>query len=664
MKRIQVSRMAYFLSPLYLILPAIKTRLIDVLRVLSGRQRPKFTPELPSKIISFFDGPLFDPLGVKGYSKAIHGLPGSGLHPKCRAVDLRRIAGQTFELEIDPVHSYIGDCVHICDQPNSPQIDSRLPPFSDPKVHMFGSNAIVMSQISGTLQVIFDSEAHEDGALLGCEFRMVRPIKVTDSALVGQEYFLAAKKGKLTSSPFASKAQLELATGRLFDLNLNLDFTNSAIEAVLARNKYLPRLPLFFPGVGYSGHAIGHFTANESDVDLDLHCSQYLPLDEHRNRQHIRLPDRASHDTPDASVLARNSALHPVLRVSATSYTKQSHPALTAEVIGQPSHRTHTLELIPRLSRFGDRFELKGYKYGQIATGFSPLMGQVLVQTTELDENSSNLGFEVSALEPHRSFSRRLAGVIPYLPPFTRPGLIGMKGEVDFPRQSLSQRDLGLLFDSQKLTVGKLNRRDNLSVGQVVLRAYFYLDLLKAVMSVEPRTPTDSFAFVSDVEFTEEEAGARLTLCGKSHIPYPEGYFFPTKFGRSRIGAGSYLEPFVSISAVECASFLAVTVSEFEFVPRDISRGTKEIEYLRLESDGKLSICSSGRHETYSILSSRQATAPDGWKEVKINTRNGKRDLLVFVSLHDDRDLVVNIFSSDQKLDVSAVGPGALETSA
>jgi hypothetical protein len=90
-----------------------------------------------------------------------------------------------------------------------------------------------------------------------------------------------------------------------------------------------------------------------------------------------------------------------------------------------------------------------------------------------------------------------------------------------------------------------------------VLRKYLFQDVMRRLIFIEPRTPTDSFAYVSNATFSEEPGvHLRLRLFGECYIPYPEGYGFPiSKGGAARIQAGSYLKPFVTIDAVDEGAF-------------------------------------------------------------------------------------------------------------
>src|SRR5205085_2378916 len=90
----------------------------------------------------------------------------------------------------------------------------------------------------------------------------------------------------------------------------------------------------------------------------------------------------------------------------------------------------------------------------------------------------------------------------------------------------------------------------------IVLREYLYQDLMRSLLALEPRIPSDSFAYVGTARFFLSPDGhVCLRLHASFEIPYPAGYAFPLPDGGSTtVTSDSQLYPFVNLLCIDAAS--------------------------------------------------------------------------------------------------------------
>jgi hypothetical protein len=235
--------------------------------------------------------------------------------------------------------------------------------------------------------------------------------------------------------------------------------------------------------------------------------------------------------------------------------------AATAVTRGVPEHaaprallEAHELQVkrfvcLPSTTNFGDDFHLLSDELGGTAFAQSPLFGYVTVQFGKLVDGFMPFTLLFGAPD---DFTPKFSELLSILPPGTRAGLVGMVGEMSFPNSVFRQSELSLNTDPYKVSLGVVDANTG-ETAPFVLRKYLFQNVMRRLILVEPRTPTDSFAYVSSAKFSEEPDGhLKLGLFGECYIPYPEGYRFPiSEGGTARILAGSYLKPFVTLDAVD-----------------------------------------------------------------------------------------------------------------
>ena len=185
------------------------------------------------------------------------------------------------------------------------------------------------------------------------------------------------------------------------------------------------------------------------------------------------------------------------------------------------------------------------------------------------------------------------------------PGPHGFDEFLRFPLRTYSLDDLAILDDPFDISTGALDLRSGKFLNEVLHRGFINQDLIFALLRVEPRTPKDSFFFRGPAAI---ERGARGQLifrfAGEVHIPYPEGFLFPTPNLTTGIviGSDSALDPFLWIHAIQDAEaqhsikegggrdLISSTAERFSYhykIPSDPARHKASFEYENHTQQGK-----------------------------------------------------------------------------
>jgi hypothetical protein len=133
---------------------------------------------------------------------------------------------------------------------------------------------------------------------------------------------------------------------------------------------------------------------------------------------------------------------------------------------------------------------------------------------------------------------------------------------------------------------------------------------MKWLLMVEPRTPTDSFAYLSSASFSlTANKHLLLHVTGENYIPYPENYAFPLpNRGVTKIGKNSFLRPFVNLFALDTDAFVPV-YSNFTFSSTKHHRGHfRSGLHLRACSDSE-GVMSIEMHCDQTVLTSLECGA-------------------------------------------------------
>ena len=505
-------------------------------------------------IQTFYDGPLFDPLAKRAGLVPVAGVPPHGLPPGETDLSGLALAGTTHRLAVQPSDSFFGDCIHVVDAPDEQPLAPGFPPFGWSGADMLGGAALTASRLGGELELRFADVPDDDGKL---PFSLVcpQPLFGGDGVLAAPDgYQLPTADNEVALVGPPSRGLLDRGTGRVYDFHLNCAFDNSAIQALLAENPSLDAPPLLFPGVPHSGHALAWFTLSEAgELQLHVAAQLFLPLGPGAPDAPLTLPGApGDHASPFA---ARNSALHPFIYLSCSPCNPRPGGAAGSAARSGPSealraHENTTVRLLcrPVETCFGDDFDLVTDDLGGGALAQSPLFGEIEIQLGRIVDGFApfTLGFAA----PSPAWEPKFAPLLELLPPGTCPGLVGMRGELAFPKHSYDQRNLSLNSDPYKPSVGVVD----VATGRftLVLRKYLFQNLMLQLLMSEPRTPSDSFAYLAGGSFGAANGLLTLTLDGALFIPYPTGYRFPLPDGATTTALeGSRLLPFVRLDAIE-----------------------------------------------------------------------------------------------------------------
>jgi hypothetical protein len=541
-------------------------------------QHYTFGTETP--VQTFYHGSkLFDPLSLRSGLKPIRGTPQFGL--SARECDISSLFddGQDLTFSLDERRSFFGDCLRIVNVPRETPLDSAFPAFGWSGTPLLGGWGLTASALAGSITI---ESVKSDASFADVRLRLgERGLIGCDSILSAPDgYKLPTLRNAVTEVDTPSRGRLELATGRLYDLHVNVRFENSAITQLGSCNPKLEAPQLLFPGLPHTGHAIA-YVATEPDIDrfvLTIAALQFVPLGSSVAGDPILMPPSAGLGPHPEEFEAANSSLHPFLYLVAygppvkarnrarSASTRSGQPAVLKPLCRRAEGLDEKMDALqnttvryvcfPALTDFGDEFALESDRLGGHALAMSPLLGHVLVQFGTVVSGFVPFTLELAA--PSVAFHEKFKRLLKLLPPGTKPGLVGIRGYMAFPRARYQQRELSLNTDPYKPSVGVLDIASGVS-APIVLREYLFQSVMKSLLMVEPRTPTDSFAYTCEAAFAlTREDRLRFSLHGELFIPYPAGYRFPLPNGATtRIRAGSFLKPFMNIHALEESAFEA-----------------------------------------------------------------------------------------------------------
>jgi hypothetical protein len=518
-------------------------------------------------IQTFYDGPLFDPLAMRDGLSPVAGIPAHGLAPAESDISCLDLAGRTLQLRVEPSGSFFGDCIRVVDAPDEAPLAPGFPAFGWSGLELLGGAAMTAARLRGDLSLRFD-EPLGDGRL-PLVVECPQPLVGCDGVLAAPDgYELPARDNEVALIGPPSRGLLDRASGRVYDFHLNCEFRNTAITALLAENPGLEPPPLLFPGSPHAGHALAWFAISERrELCFHVAAEMFLPLGVGSQSAPLRLPPspRLAHGS---SFPARNSALHPFIYLSCASRLADVPASLksgSVRTVGSAAcpegalrarENTHVKFFCwPEKTCFGDDFDLVTDELGGQCLAQSPLFGELEVQFGKITDGFAP--FSLNFAPPAQTFEPKFARLLQMLPPGTRPGLVGMRGEMSFPNYSYDQRNLSLNSDPYKPSVGVVD----VATGRfrIVLRKYLFQDLMLQLLTTEPRTPSDSFAYLATGEFGAAGGVLTLELDGALFIPYPKGYLFPLPDGRATTAKdGSRLVPFLHLDATESSSLRAL----------------------------------------------------------------------------------------------------------
>ncbi|MEM7479520.1 MAG: hypothetical protein AAF483_31425, partial [Planctomycetota bacterium] len=413
----------------------------------------EFPTESESEIRTFYDGPLFDPLGIRNGLVPQVGIPACGLHPASSELCSKELVGRTLFFDLDGSQSCFGDILRAVDTPEEKRADPRFPVFGWSGDRILGGYLITSSYVTGRVAMRFESQI-EDG-FLPFQFSLVAPLSGTDGLLTSPSgYGMATRANIVSNATVKSSGRLQLRTGKIYDFHLNLRFYNTAIFALLGENPKIKAPDLLFPGAPQAGHVLGHLLHDEMGLHLDIHSSQFLPLGHEFEGEPVRMPPSRPPFAEVDGFLARGTSLQPYIRIKASTHRvpKRKAPFVSTQAGRHLENQEVRMLCVPGPTCFGDDFSLVSDRLGGAARGWSPLFGSISVQFGS--RSNARIPYVLSFHATAAYAKRKLRKLLSVLPPGSQPGLIGMRGTLEFPLQSFEQANLSLNSDPQKYSIG------------------------------------------------------------------------------------------------------------------------------------------------------------------------------------------------------------------
>ncbi len=530
-------------------------------------------------IQTFYTGPLFDPLRAREGLTPVPGVPSHGLTPAVADLTGFDLEDGEWSFAIDPGCSFFGDCIGVVDAADEEPLAPGFPPFGWSGSQLLGGHALTASRLHGELLLGFGSG---EGGRVPLTIGQPLPLRGEDGVLAGPDgWELPTAENEVRAAAPRSHGSLELSSGRVYDFHFNAEFWNTAIGALLAHNPSLSPPPLLFPGLPHAGHALAWFApaARGAGLRFNLAAQMFLPLGP---GEPLTMPGSASSRGRQSPFPARNSSLHPFIYLSCDRVEEAPSPpprraeksrprSDIATLLRERQSTTARLRCLPLETYFGDDFDVRSGDLGGAARAQSPLFGELELQLGRIAGGA--LPFLLRLAPPSGAYEAKFEDLMRLLPPGTCPGLVGLRGDLDFPARGYEQRNLSLNSDPYKPSVGLIDV-DSGRIHSCVLRKYLFQDLMLALLLLEPRTPTDSFAYLCSGGVAVEGDELSLDLEGALHIPYPQGYKFPLPDGgATEAGEGSQLTPFLRFRALADAAFAPASGGGIDFVSSRQIRG-------------------------------------------------------------------------------------------
>jgi len=495
-------------------------------------------------------------------------------------------------LPLNPVVSYFGDGIAALNARSPGDIQ-----WGSGGNWLFGGLAMVDSQLSGRIRIRFSPPAANrsqfrigfEGGFTGEDATLSCPIC----------FSMPFQHNRVDEVPGTiSSGTLDLTTGEVSDLVVYAKYSSTALLSLVSVNPGFPKQPLQFPG--QYGRVYARFDARPDGLlDFTFYGSTYVPL----GNGTVWPLNFAGPENQFATVPANGTVMHPHLHLS----TRASAPDTTAAAPAQTFNSVREFTLHTHNSAFGDKYTLNVPELEGGGDGRSHLLGRAQIQ----------FGARTGDSVPVAIFLLGPGGVFGDLPnsPVTKafpgtlsPGPTGFYEMLRFPLRTYSLDELAVLSDPLDICMGSLNLRTGQIVNPMVNRVFYELDLIFAVMRVEPLTPKSSFEFGGPASF-ENGAGERIfRFAGTYGIPYDEGFLFPqpdlsTAFV---VGPNSRLDPFLWLQAMDSSieggrregggtKILSSTGELFSYryaIPPSASRGRAQFIYENHTQNGRFELTS------------------------------------------------------------------------
>jgi hypothetical protein len=511
-------------------------------------------------------------------------------------------------LPLSKAASYFGDGISALDCQDEQDIQ-----WGSCNNLLFGGLAMVDCHLSGSIRIKFsppvdyicDFEVHYEDGFVG-----------DDSVLTTPRFFkMPFQQTRVDAVPgMISSGKLDLRTGEaafgeggVRQLQFSATYSSNALIALASVNPNFPLLPgthdragpIVFPGQ-YGSAWVKFEPRPDGLLDFTFYGSTFVPLGSFS--KDIRWPLSIIGPTQQyATIPSKGTVMHPHLHLS----TKEPEPPTGQEDLPDiPFNTIQELTLHTHNSAFGDKFSLDVPEFGGAATGRSHVLGRAQVQFGEPSGGSVpvailslNAGGLLAPL-PASPISETFPAPLP-------PGPKGFDAVLRFPRRTYVQNDIALLDDPFDLPLGAVDLKTGRLLNEMLHRGFINLNIIYALLRVEPRTPRSSFFFRGPGWFQKGRHG-QLAFRYQSEVlvPYPSGFKYPSPNLTTTVTvlSPSRLDPYLWIRAVQdedvthyvkegqAKDVLATSTGErFSFryvIPGDPSKHPAQFEYVNHTQQG------------------------------------------------------------------------------
>ncbi|MBK9169939.1 MAG: hypothetical protein IPM24_21100 [Bryobacterales bacterium] len=441
-------------------------------------------------------------------------------------------------LPIEPEGSYFGDAVRFADCP-----EDKDNPLGLCGNTLFGGYAMYLSQLRGDVTVTFYPPVR-GRARFDIEFPS--PLSGADVVMTAPQFYRFPVRGTaISTSNTVTTGEVDLRTGEISNLVLNLGIRNSFLEAVGRLNPNLRAGTITFPYV--NGTAIGKFE-NRPDglLDLTLFASTFVPTGNLLGGEKVRMPLPGAPAGGDpVGFEAPGSSLRPRLRL--TTRASQDPPCAPA-CPELPLNTTVEFAAMGYHTSLGDAFHLDIPDLGGDAVGRSHLSGRFEMQ----------FGSRYGDVVPVSIWALPPGALLAEPPPSPLPGfgisLLGHDERLVFPNFTYEPKEVALSSDPFDTSIGIVDLRTGRFLGDLVYRGFPAQDLLFTILALNGgRVPPDSFRWRGPARFERAPNGGTYfrmnadVFLDFSTFIFPEPDYNPARGWRA--GPEGELNPFLNFEA-------------------------------------------------------------------------------------------------------------------
>jgi hypothetical protein len=471
--------------------------------------------------------------------KALPAPAPGGSHPDRWTIKLPPGLEQTLPLASES--SYYGDAlraVHTTEaQPKVYGLTGNL---------LFGGFALLDTNLRGSVHIKFSPPQNDSTHF---EISLGAGLKGNDGRLSAPQFFcLPSQQSQVMNAhDELSSGDLDLVTGIVTNLKCKFFFLNTAIFALAAVNPTLPAAPIDFPGI--YGSAWARFDPREDGrLDFTLYATTFIPLSVLGAPVRFPLPFTSASGRY-ASIPSDGTALHPHIHLS-------TRPQAAAEPgVQVPDIPTNTVwEMMGSMhnNTYGDDFRLVAPELGGGAMGRTHVNCRYSVQFGERFGDAVSI--QVTLLPPGGLICEvpqtPLAAAFGSRIPRGGPGHSGL---LRFPKITYHMSDVSMVGDPLDVPLAAVNVKTGRFVGGMLHRGIISQRIIRTLLVIEPRTPTETFTFRGPGSIEEGTDGRPiLRFNGVQYLPYPEGFKFPSDDLKSYvvIGPGALLLPYLRHQAM------------------------------------------------------------------------------------------------------------------